>query len=120
MSELDIYLLVALGSTICSFYIGMGKVMVEEGYELERQKNRSPLERLAFVGSALLGMGYLIAWLVVSHQPMLKLIPVFILATMAGVFGGSLTRDGITPWVPAVGVVVMPLMFHVSRYLELA
>lgn len=108
-----------LVSTICSFYIGMGNVMVNQGHELERQKNSSPLERLAFVGSSLSGMGYLIAWLVVSYQPIFKLIPVLILATIAGVFGGFLTREGITPWVPGVGVVVMPLMFHISRYLEL-
>ena len=122
MSELDTYLLVTLGSTICGFFIGMGTVLVleEEGYEPEREKkNRGSLERLAFAGANLLGMGYLFAWLAVSSQPMFKLIPILILATMVGVFGGSLTRGGIASWVPAVGMVVMPTVFHVSRYFGL-
>ncbi|RDB44729.1 hypothetical protein DU490_00075 [Halomonas sp. DQ26W] len=120
MSELDFYLLVALACTICGFFIGMGQVMVQEGYDLERQKHRAPEARLAFVLASLLGMGYLVAWLWISYQPIFKLIPVFILATIAGVFGGTLTRDGVGPWLPIVGLVVMPSMFHAARFFELA
>lgn len=119
MSELDTYLLVILGSTICGFFIGMGNAMVIDGHTLERQKDRSPEARIPFPLAALVGSGYFVAWLWVSYQPMFKLIPVFILATMAGVFGGQLTRDGIGPLLPTGGVVLMPTMFHVARYFGL-
>ncbi|MGP9555906.1 hypothetical protein [Halomonas sp. AOP43-F2-13] len=116
MSELNFYLLVTLASTVCGFFMGMGYVLVLNGHELEQQKKRSPEAKLAFLSVCLLGSGYLIAWLWASHQPMFKLIPILILAFMAGNFGGSLTKDGIGPRLPLMGLLIIPTMFHVSSY----
>lgn len=118
MSELDSYLLVALACTICGFFISMGQTImtIEEGHF---DPPLTPEVRMVFSLAGLVGIGYFIAWVVISHQPMFKLIPVFLLAYLAGVVGGGLTKAKITTWFPAMGLVIMPLMFHVSRYLEL-
>ncbi len=119
MSELDFYLLVALSCTVCGFFIGMGQTMMAIDQD-HFDSPPTPGVKAVFSLVSLVGIGYFIAWLWVSHQPMFKLIPIFLLATFAGVFGGGLTRARITPWFPAVGLVVMPAMFHAARYLGLA
>lgn len=120
VSELDFYLVVALGCSICGLFIGMGNTLTHQDHEMDHAKQRSDLARVVFALAPVVGMGYLLAWLWVSYQPMFKLIPVFILAVVAGMCGGFLTRNGISPWWPATGVVMMPTMFHVARYLGLA
>lgn len=119
MSELDSYLLVALSCTICGFFIGMGQTImtIEEGHF---DPPLTPEIRMVFSLVGLVGLGYFIAWLWVSHQPMFKLIPVFLLASLAGLVGRGLTKAKITTWFPAMGLVIMPVMFHVARYLKLA
>ena len=43
----------------------------------------------------MIGTGYFIAWLWISHQPIFKLIPVFLLSYSASFIGASLTRSRI-------------------------
>lgn len=117
MSELDSYLLVALSCVICGFFIGMGQTIMT----IKEDHFNSPLmpeERMVFSLAGLIGIGYFIAWLWVSHQPLFKLIPVFLLASLAGALGGGLAKAKITTWFPAMGLVIMPMMFHAARYLE--
>lgn len=117
MSELDIYLLVALSCTICGFFIGMGQMMVIAGHEIYGPDSPpTPGAQMVFSLVGLVGIGYFIAWLWISYQPMFKIIPVFLLAAFAAIFGGGLTKAKITPMVPVVGLVVMPAMFHAASY----
>ncbi|MCG7592341.1 MULTISPECIES: hypothetical protein [unclassified Halomonas] len=119
MSELDSYLLVALSCTICGFFIGMGQTImtIEDGHF---DTPLTPEIKMVFSLAGLVGTGYFIAWLWVSHQPMFKLIPVLVLAYLAAILGGGLTKAKITTWFPAMGLVIVPIMFHVARYWELA
>jgi hypothetical protein len=117
MSELDSYLLVTLSCVVCGFYIGMGQMLMA----MERNGDQVPSAdaRVVFHLSGLVGIGYLLAWLWSPGQPLFKFLPALILAYLAGMFGAALTKDKITAWAPATGLVVMPVMFHGTRYFGL-
>ncbi len=118
MSELDFYLLLTLGCSICGLFIGMGNALTQ-GHGPDHEKQRSDSAKVVFALAPVVGIGYLLAWLLVSHQPLLKLIPVFVLTYLAWMLGDFMTRNGIGPWWPAGGMVVMPLIFHTTRYFSL-
>lgn len=121
MSELDIYLLVALFCAICGFFIGMGQEFMRTDHEPSDSSQPGPTSgaRIAFPFTSLVGIGYLIAWVWVSHQPIIKLIPVFILAALASRFGAGLASDRAGVWLPVAGIIMMPTAFHTVRYLDL-
>ncbi|WP_298723657.1 hypothetical protein [uncultured Oceanisphaera sp.] len=116
MSELDVFLLVLFFSCACSFFMGLGqKVGSLRGGEEQPTLEVSALGSLA----GILGVGYFVAWLVVSHQPPLKLIPVFIIAVLAYRFGASFACRSLRIWLPLVGVCGVPFSFHFSSFLGL-
>lgn len=114
MSELDAYLLVTFFCSVCGFFIGLGQKLMR--LEKEEGEYLDPGARVLFALASLVGMGYLTAWLWVSYQPVIKLIPVFIIAAIGGWIGSAVGSSKVSAWLAAVGIVLMPVTFHAARY----
>lgn len=123
MSELNTYLVATLFCSFCAFFIGLSSryvTLYNEPYDSRNPpKVPGPGVGACATLSGLFGMVYSVLWLCVTHQPVVKLIPIFIVAYAACKFGQTFLSPDTSLWLPLFGLVFVPGSYHSLSYLGL-
>ena len=114
MSELDTYLVVGFFCLICAFFISLGTGFMRR--EKAKRGMTKPERGLAFSLCTCVNFCYYVAWLWLSYQPLLKLIPIFILSAVVARITDGLDYEEIGSWLPLVGIAISVSSFHALRY----
>lgn len=62
-------------------------------------------------------LGYYIAWLDLTNQPIWKLAPIFILSFVSASAGSTTMTPSLNIAVPTAGIFAIPGFYHAVRYL---
>lgn len=121
MSELDLYLLATLFGCVSAFYMGLSGRLLELDRKPHIDENGNPtmpndLVCLATYLAFFVALGYYIAWLDITNQPIWKLVPIFVLSFISASAGSTTMTPSLNIAVPTAGIFAIPGLYHAFRY----